>query len=49
MYTAAQKIHKDKGAEPSEFEENVAQVVNWWMLWSLLHYVGTIIDYTSYG
>lgn len=26
MYTALQKIHKDKDAEPTEFEENVAQV-----------------------
>ncbi|GFQ07567.1 40S ribosomal protein s7 [Phtheirospermum japonicum] len=25
MYTASQKIHKDKDAEPTEFEENVAQ------------------------
>ncbi|OAY34766.1 40S ribosomal protein S7 [Manihot esculenta] len=25
MYTAKQKIHKDKDAEPSEFEESVAQ------------------------
>ncbi|GER54029.1 40S ribosomal protein S7 [Striga asiatica] len=27
MYTALQKIHKDKDAEPSEFEENVAQAL----------------------
>lgn len=27
MYTALQKIHKDKDAEPTEFEENVAQVI----------------------
>ncbi|GFQ03595.1 trafficking protein particle complex subunit 1 [Phtheirospermum japonicum] len=26
MYTSSQKIHKDKDAEPTEFEENVAQV-----------------------
>lgn len=26
MYTAMRKIHKDKDAEPSEFEESVAQV-----------------------
>lgn len=26
MYTALQKIHKERDAEPSEFEENVAQV-----------------------
>ena len=26
MYTALRKIHKDKDAEPSEFEESVAQV-----------------------
>ncbi|CAN1255978.1 40S ribosomal protein S7 [Linum perenne] len=25
MYTAKQKIHKDKDVEPSEFEESVAQ------------------------
>ncbi|KZV26677.1 hypothetical protein F511_33099 [Dorcoceras hygrometricum] len=25
MFTAAQKFHKDKNAEPTEFEENVAQ------------------------
>lgn len=28
MFTAAQKIHKDRDAEPTEFEENVAQVIN---------------------
>ncbi|CAH9119152.1 unnamed protein product [Cuscuta epithymum] len=27
MYTALQKIHKDKDAEPSEFEESVAQAL----------------------
>ncbi|EYU44631.1 hypothetical protein MIMGU_mgv1a023287mg, partial [Erythranthe guttata] len=27
MYTAAQKIHKDLNAEPTEFEENVAQAL----------------------
>lgn len=27
MYTALQKIHKDKDAEPTEFEENVAQAL----------------------
>ncbi|KAL0450011.1 UNVERIFIED_CONTAM: 40S ribosomal protein S7 [Sesamum latifolium] len=27
MYTALQKIHKDKDAEPTEFEENVAQAI----------------------
>ncbi|KAL3619002.1 hypothetical protein CASFOL_037230 [Castilleja foliolosa] len=27
MYTASQKIQKDKDAEPTEFEENVAQEV----------------------
>ncbi|KAL6521522.1 40S ribosomal protein [Orobanche gracilis] len=27
MYTASQKIHKDKDAEPTEFEENVAQAL----------------------
>lgn len=27
MYTALQKIHKERDAEPSEFEENVAQVL----------------------
>ncbi|KZV42225.1 hypothetical protein F511_13324 [Dorcoceras hygrometricum] len=27
MFTAAQKIHKDRGAEPTEFEENVAQAL----------------------
>lgn len=26
MYTARQKIHKDKDLEPSEFEDSVAQV-----------------------
>lgn len=26
MYSARSKIHKDKDAEPSEFEEGVAQV-----------------------
>jgi len=26
MFTALKKIHKEKGAEPSEFEESVAQV-----------------------
>lgn len=26
MYSASRKIQKDKGAEPSEFEETVAQV-----------------------
>lgn len=26
MYTAKQKIHKDKNADPTEFEESVAQV-----------------------
>ena len=26
MYTALRKIHKDKDAEPTEFEESVAQV-----------------------
>ena len=26
MYTSRKKIHKDKDAEPSEFEESVAQV-----------------------
>lgn len=26
MYTAMRKIHKDKDAEPTEFEESVAQV-----------------------
>lgn len=28
MYTALQKIHKDKDVEPSEFEETVAQVTD---------------------
>ncbi|XP_051127049.1 40S ribosomal protein S7 [Andrographis paniculata] len=27
MYTALQKIHKDKNADPTEFEENVAQAL----------------------
>ena len=27
MYTSRKKIHKDKDAEPSEFEESVAQVL----------------------
>ncbi|GFQ05919.1 40S ribosomal protein s7 [Phtheirospermum japonicum] len=27
MYTGAQKVHKDKDAEPTEFEENVAQAL----------------------
>lgn len=27
MYTSKQKIHKDKDAEPSEFEVSVAQVM----------------------
>lgn len=27
MYTARKKIHKDKDAEPTEFEETVAQVI----------------------
>ncbi len=27
MYTTKQKIHKDKDAEPTEFEESVAQVL----------------------
>jgi hypothetical protein len=26
MYTARKKIQKDKGVEPSEFEDSVAQV-----------------------
>ena len=26
MYTSRKKIHKDKDAEPTEFEESVAQV-----------------------
>lgn len=26
MYTSRNRIHKDKGAEPTEFEESVAQV-----------------------
>ena len=26
MYTSRKKIHKDKDAEPTEFEETVAQV-----------------------
>lgn len=35
MYTALQKIHKDKDAEPTEFEENVAQVIIMlWLFWS---------------
>lgn len=28
MYTALQKIHKEKDADPTEFEENVAQVMH---------------------
>ncbi|GER48055.1 40S ribosomal protein S7 [Striga asiatica] len=35
MYTALQKIHKDKDAEPSEFEENVAQVLVKWAVFSI--------------
>ena len=27
MYTSRKKIHKDKDAEPTEFEETVAQVI----------------------
>ncbi|WMV57856.1 hypothetical protein MTR67_051241 [Solanum verrucosum] len=27
MYTSRQKIHKDKDAEPTEFEESVAQAL----------------------
>lgn len=27
MYTAKRKIQKDKDAEPTEFEESVAQVI----------------------
>lgn len=27
MYTASSKIRKDKGLEPSEFEDSVAQVI----------------------
>lgn len=29
MFTSRKKIHKDKDAEPTEFEESVAQVSLW--------------------
>ena len=30
MYTTKKKIQKDKDAEPTEFEETVAQVKSFW-------------------
>lgn len=41
MFTTKKKIHKDNGAEPTEFEENVAQVNLRWKyddLWLKFQY-----------
>lgn len=36
MYSAMRKIHKDKNADPTEFEESVAQVKFLIFPWNLL-------------
>ena len=39
MYTSRKKIHKDNDAEPTEFEETVAQVIGISNSWECIYYI----------
>jgi hypothetical protein len=41
MYSARSKIHKDKDAEPTEFEEGVAQVTMLLFILTILQHIST--------
>ena len=43
MFTALKKIHKEKGADPSEFEESVAQVS-----YAFRHFLFFVVSSTVY-